>query len=208
MNEIAQPKTYGEANRAARLAAARGDAKTLNEMDSIRERLFSKSHRRLPGSLKSPLTLGLLTLVGALLIYLGGQMTYSFVQWTLFFLGCIVLMFFSHPLGHSVTGAVTRIRFGSVYLAGRIGIEPTLLLSLSSYYRAKRRSRFVMHAGGPVATSLAAVFVALTTNGLGYPFPIRILSDILLAATLLSEAVYSSRKGDIARGLRALRAGV
>lgn len=211
LNSLLEENPKRAFKAASKLALEALKAKRMGhvaKLEQIRLKAFSKLHRRMPHLLEGVPAALLLTFTGFLLVWFGGTRgEYVYGAPTLLAGGALALLF-SHPLGHLFAAKMYGIRVHGVYLAGRIGLEPTLLINLESYYHAKPKERFWFHMAGPIATFAASVLLAASAWIDHYPQPLKIAAAALPIAVFLTEVLYSRVHGDVARALRALKGGV
>lgn len=176
----------------------------LSEADKIRADAFSELHLQLPSILLDKYVLGVLVASGLGLALLGGLSGVTAAQYLLFLAAYAVTNAFSHPLGHLVAGSFGGISFNGIFLAGKIGVEPTLLVSIPTYLHAPPQARYRMHMGGPFATALGAAALASIVNLTAYAPVLKIASVAFVAAVAVVELTHSAKKGDVARAYKQL----
>ncbi len=121
-------------------------------------------------------------------------------EWMLY-ISTLILMTSLHPLSHSITGSILRMKFTHYYLNGSARFEPTLRIDYSSYLKASPERRALMHASGVVGTiaaPLIAMLIALNTGAGDAAFNLFILFLLLVVFELLT----STKTGDLMRAKR------
>lgn len=178
------------------------------KLEEIRLKAFSKTHRPLPRTMWGvPANLAL-TLLGYIIVYLGGKNTPQAAALPMLAAGGLLVLLFSHPLGHLIAAQRGKIALHGIYLGGKIRVEPTLLVRLDSYHRAKPKSRFWFHMAGPLATVLSSTVLAILVWEDLYPLLVKALVAAIPIVATMTELLNSRARGDVARALKALRGQV
>ncbi len=200
---------FRAASRLAVDAISTQRADLLVKIDSLRMRAFAATHTRLPDTLENPLTTLCLTVMGSAFTYIGGAPSQGEAyRVTLLLIGIAITLLSSHTFGHSLAGRLGGIGFKGVYLGGRLRVEPTLLLSLESYYRAGVRARFWLHLAGPLATFFSSVTLSVIVSLAYYPVLVKLLVALIPVLILVTEVVNSRVRGDVSRAIHTLKQGV
>lgn len=71
--------------------------------------------------------------------------------------GTFVLMATLHPLAHCVVGRIFGIKFTFYFPDGPALIEPTIKTDYASYLKASPMKRAIMHAAGPLISTLVII---------------------------------------------------
>jgi hypothetical protein len=188
-----------------------GQPQILGRVDDIRARSFARYHVRLPALFGSPLTLGVLTFSGYFVVYFGGASNLAYATYLhviSLLVGALLVLSFSHPFAHVFAARLCKMSVEGVYLGGRVGFEPTLLVSLVSYYHVQPKTRFWFHMAGPLSTIMSSLALSVEVWLVPYLLLLRLLVAALPFAVVAAELVNSSRKGDVARAKATLREGV
>ncbi len=198
--------TATELKRAIADARKTRDAYLLSDLCQRRLSLYSGHHRKLPKWLEHPLSLGLIVLAGYALLYTGLIMVGDvFVETLAFAIGVVIVLLFSHPLGHSLCSKILKFQTDGLFLGGEAGIEPTFLVHLPSFCRQSRTRRFAFHISGAVATLVSTSAIVLFAAAFGFNNLFLAVSLVLLLVVAAFETANSPRNGDIARAMREFR---
>lgn len=193
-------KSFALAYRAHRA----GDWKLLELVDDLRLKAYSSLRLRLPSILASPPVLFVLVLVGYLISIISVRFS-ALVTPALFLTGVAVVTLFSHPLGHSVFVRLGGFKVNGFFLDGKVMVEPTILLSLKTYFDRPAESRFWLHLSGALFTLMSSLLFIPLVYFDGFSTAYWYFSLAFVCAVVLSEALHSSRRGDIRRAMRSRR---
>jgi hypothetical protein len=180
------------------------DWKLLELIDELRLKAYSSLHLRLPSVFATPSVLFMLVLAGYYVSFVSVRFDAPTTA-VFFFAGLIMVTLFSHPLGHSIFAELGRFETLGCFLGGRIGVEPTILLSLRSYYERSAKGRFWLHISGALFTLFSSLLFVPLVYLDGFSMLYRYFTLVFFGAVVLSEVFHSSKKGDIRRAIRSRR---
>lgn len=119
--------------------------------------------------------------------------------------GSGALMVATHDLAHYIVGRIFGIRFTSLFLGGKLVIEPGIKIDYASYLQVPPRHRAWMHASGAIKTEIVSV-LALVISLLGsFPRWVRLLLGVNALVVTLTEIFFSTRYSDWRRFRREMR---
>jgi hypothetical protein len=119
--------------------------------------------------------------------------------------GSGVLLVATHGLTHFIVGRAFGIRFTSVFLGGKLLIEPGLKIDYESYLKVSPRRRAWMHASGAIKTMAVSILMFLVALAGGFPRWVKWLLGANAAVVTLTEIFFSTRYSDWKRYGREMR---
>lgn len=159
--------------------------------------------------LRVPLSVGLTALVAGTVIGTGSVVASLLAprQWKSLLLlgGSGALLVATHDLTHFLVGRALGIRFTSMFLGGKLLIEPGIKIDYDSYLHVTPDRRAWMHASGAiktVAVSILTFVIALTG---GFPRWVKWTLGANAAFVVLTEIFFSTRYSDWKRFGREMR---
>ncbi|CCF85214.1 hypothetical protein NITHO_4670001 [Nitrolancea hollandica Lb] len=102
-------------------------------------------------------------------------------------------------------GRAFGIRFTSVFLGGKLLIEPGLKIDYESYLQVPPRRRAWMHASGAIKTTAVSILTFLVALAGGFPRWVKWILGANASVVMLTEIFFSTRYSDWKRFGREMR---
>lgn len=159
--------------------------------------------------LRVPVWLGIAVLAAGSVIGLASVVASLLAPWrwkSLLLLGGTgALMVATHDLAHFIVGRALGIRFTSLFLGGKLVIEPGIKIDYDSYLHVTPCRRAWMHASGAITTEVIAIVTLLISLAGGFPRWVKWLLGGNALVVTLTEIFFSTRYSDWKRFRREMR---
>lgn len=159
--------------------------------------------------LRVPLSVGVAALVAGTVIGVGLVVASLFAprQWKspLLLGGSGALLVATHDLTHFIVGRALGIRFTSMFLGGKLLIEPGLKIDYDSYLHVTPNRRAWMHASGAIKTVAVAILTFWIALIGGFPRWVKWILGANALVVTLTEIFFSTRYSDWKRFGREMR---
>ena len=119
--------------------------------------------------------------------------------------GSGALMVATHDLTHYIVGRILGIRFTSLFLGGKLVIEPGIKIDYDSYLQVPPSRRAWMHASGAITTAIVSVLTFVISLVGSFPRWVTLILGGNALVVTLTEIFFSTRYSDWKRFRREMR---